>query len=154
MRTLDNLVDIYFSSVGSNSVLLLNIPPDRRGLIHEVDAERIAAFGDYIRATFAKSMLRDKVRPWQAKEGDCREYRVKPGKSATTILLAEDIRHGQRVEHFTVEALIDGKWQHLTEGSTIGYKRLLRFEECSAERIRVTIDRCRNTAHILNIGLY
>ena len=154
VRTLDNLVDIYFSSVGSNSVLLLNIPPDRRGLIHEVDAERIAAFGDYIRATFAKSMLRDKVRPWQAKEGDCREYRVKPGKGATTILLAEDIRHGQRVEHFTVEALIDGKWQHLTEGSTIGYKRLLRFEECSAERIRVTIDRCRNTAHILNIGLY
>lgn len=154
VRTLDNLVDIYFSSVGSNSVLLLNIPPDRRGLIHEVDAERIAAFGDYIRATFAKSMLRDKVRPWQAKEGDCREYRVKQGKGATTILLAEDIRHGQRVEHFTVEALIDGKWQHLTEGSTIGYKRLLRFEECSAERIRVTIDRCRNTAHILNIGLY
>ena len=154
VRTLDNLVDIYFSSVGSNSVLLLNIPPDRRGLIHEVDAERIAAFGDYIRATFAKSMLRDKVRPWQATEGDCREYRVKPGKGATTILLAEDIRHGQRVEHFTVEALIDGKWQHLTEGSTIGYKRLLRFEECSAERIRVTIDRCRNTAHILNIGLY
>ena len=154
VRTLDNLIEIYFSSVGSNSVLLLNIPPDRRGLIHEVDAERIAAFGDYISATFAKSMIRGKVRPWHAKEGDSREYSVKQGKDVTTILLCEDIRRGQRVEHFTVEALVDGEWQYLAEGTTIGYKRLLRFDKCPAERIRVTIDRCRTSAHIANIELY
>jgi alpha-L-fucosidase len=154
VRTLANLVDIYYTSVGRNSVLLLNIPPDRRGLIHEIDAERIAAFNDYIEATFAKSLIHGCVRPWHAEEGDSNEYRIKRGEVVNTILLQEDIRRGQRVEHFTIEAFYDGEWHNIAEGTTIGYKRLLRFEECRAERIRVTIDECRTSAHIANVGLY
>jgi alpha-L-fucosidase len=154
VRTLANLIDIYYTSVGRNSVLLLNIPPDRRGLIHEIDTERIAAFNDYIEATFAKSLIHGCVRPWHAEEGDSNEYRIKRGEVVNTILLQEDIRRGQRVEHFTIEAFYDGEWHNIAEGTTIGYKRLLRFEECRAERIRVTIDECRTSAHIANVGLY
>ena len=154
VRSIANLVDIYFSSVGRNSVLLLNIPPDRRGLIHEIDAARIETLHDYITATFANNMIDGKVRPWHASEGESIELNIKRGSIINTVQLSEDITRGQRVEQFTIEAYTNGRWQHLTEGTTIGYKRLLRFSDCRAERIRVTINGCRNTAHIDNIGAY
>ena len=154
VRPLVNLVDIYFSSVGRNSVLLLNIPPDRRGLIHEIDKELIAALNDYVEATFAKSYVQGCVRPWDATEGESHEWKVKSSEVVNTILLQEDIRRGQRVERFTVEAFYDGEWHHIAEGTTIGYKRLLRFDGVRMERLRVTINNCRATAHIANVGLY
>lgn len=154
VRSLANLVDIYYTSVGRNSVLLLNIPPDRRGLIHEIDAERIEAFGNYIDKNFSDSKIKGKVRIWQAEAGDSREYKIAKSNKINTILLQEDIRHGQRVEHFTVEAFINGEWHRVAEGTTIGYKRILRFEECEAESIRITIDECRATANISNVAAY
>ena len=154
VRSLANLVDIYYTSVGRNSVLLLNIPPDRRGLIHEIDAERIEAFGNYIAKNFSDSKIKGKVRIWQAEAGDSREFKIAKSNKINTILLQEDIRHGQRVEHFTVEAFVDGEWHIVAEGTTIGYKRLLKFEECVAERIRVTINECRATANISNVAAY
>jgi alpha-L-fucosidase len=154
VRSLANLVDIYYTSVGRNSVLLLNIPPDRRGLIHEIDAERIATFGDYITRNFSKSLIQGRVSQWRANKGDSHTYNVRRGEIVNTILLQEDIRRGQRVEHFTIEAYYNGRWHHITEGTTIGYKRLLRFSDCRAERIRVTIDECRTSAYISNVELY
>ena len=69
-------------------------------------------------------------------------------------IIQEDIRRGQRVERFTIEAYVDGAWHTVAEGTTIGYKRLLKFEECAAERIRVTINECRATANIKNVAAF
>ena len=154
VRSLANLVDIYYTSVGRNSVLLLNIPPDRRGLIHEIDAKRIEEFGRYISENFTESKIADKVSTWRAEAGESREYNIKAGERVNTVLLQEDIRRGQRVERFTIEAYVDGTWHTVAEGTTIGYKRLLKFEECAAERIRVTINECRATANIKNVAAY
>ena len=154
VRTLKNLVDIYYTSVGRNSVLLLNIPPDRRGLIHEIDAERITAFGDYIANNFTHSKIMGKIDTWHAEAGSSLEFKIKNGECINTILLQEDIRFGQRVERFTIEAYANGAWRVVAEGTTIGYKRLLRFEECRAERIRVTINECRAIANIANVAAY
>ena len=154
VRSLANLVDIYYTSVGRNSVLLLNIPPDRRGLIHEVDAARIEAFGNYIAETFAENKIAERIKPWHAEAGKSREYAVKGGEKVNTVLLQEDIRRGQRVERFTVEAYTDGEWHTVAQGTTIGYKRLMRFEECEAERLRITINECRATANISNVAAY
>ena len=154
VRSVANLVDIYYTSVGRNSVLLLNVPPDRRGLIHEIDAERITAFGKYISTNFDKSLTKGKNSYWSATNGDSREYEVEGDKMINTLLIQEDISRGQRVEEFSVEAFINGRWQHLAEGTTIGYKRLIRFSDCRAERVRVTIEKCRTTANISNVGLY
>ena len=154
VRTLANLVDIYYTSVGRNSVLLLNVPPDRRGLIHETDAERIEALGNYLTKTFATSKIAERVRPWHAAAGDSREYKVEGGAIVNTLLISEDIERGQRVERFTIEAYVNGGWHHIADGTTIGYKRLLRFSDCRAERIRVTINECRTTASIANVALY
>ena len=154
VRSVANLVDIYFSSVGRNSVLLLNIPPDRRGLIHEIDAERIEAFSNYLAQNFDDNLIDGTAKYWEAHKGDCREFKVRDGAIINTLLLQEDISRGQRVESFKVEAFTNGRWQHLTSGTTIGYKRLLHFSDTRAERIRVTIDQCRTEANISAFELY
>jgi alpha-L-fucosidase len=71
-----------------------------------------------------------------------------------TFLIQEDIAQGQRVEDFLVEVYSNGAWQYAAEGTTVGYKRLLRFSDCQPEKIRVTIRGTRATANITNIGLY
>ena len=154
VRSLANLVNIYYRSVGCNSVLLLNIPPDRRGLIHEVDVQRIKELSDYIGKTFATNYVENGAQMWKAEVGQSKEYSVKPGAMVNTFLIQEDIAQGQRVEDFLVEAYSNGTWQYATEGTTVGYKRLLRFSDCQPEKIRVTLRGSRGTANISNVGLY
>ena len=154
VRSLANLVNIYYRSVGCNSVLLLNIPPDRRGLIHEVDVQRIKELSDYIGKTFATNYVENGAQMWKAEVGQSKEYSVKPGAMVNTFLIQEDIAQGQRVEDFLVEVYSNGAWQYATEGTTVGYKRLLRFSDCQPEKIRVTLRGARATANISNVGLY
>ena len=154
VRSLANLVNIYYRSVGCNSVLLLNIPPDKRGLLHEVDVQRIKELSGYISKTFAHNHVRKGNSLWKAQAGDAREYTLNPGSLVNTFLIQEDIAQGQRVEDFLVETYSNGTWQYAAEGTTIGYKRLLRFSDCRPEKIRVTIRGTRATANISNVGLY
>ena len=154
VRSLSNLVNIYFQSVGYNSVLLLNIPPDRRGLIHEVDVARLKEFGTYLSTVFADNKLPDGEKSRTLKQGESIEYDVRPGEKVNAFLLGEDIRKGQRVENFTVAGLVDGNWQELGTGTTVGYKRLLRFPECLPAKIRVTLDQSRADANIRIAGAY
>ena len=154
VRSLANLVNIYYRSVGCNSVLLLNIPPDRRGLIHEIDVQRIKELSEYINKTFATNYVVKGNQEWAAQVGESKEYDVKSGAMVNTFLIQEDITKGQRVEDFLVEVYSNGAWQYATEGTTIGYKRLLRFSDCQPEKVRVTIRGSRATANISNVGLY
>ena len=154
VRSLANLVNIYYRSVGCNSVLLLNIPPDRRGLIHEVDVQRIKELSEYINKTFANNYVENGNQLWVAETGQSKEYNVKAGTMVNTFLIQEDIAQGQRVEDFLVEVYSNGAWQYAAEGTTVGYKRLLRFSDCQPEKIRVTIRGTRASANISNIGLY
>ena len=154
VRSLANLVNIYYRSVGCNSVLLLNIPPDRRGLLHEVDVQRIKELSQYISKTFADNQVVNGNSLWKAEAGAAMEYTLKPGAMVNTFLIQEDIAQGQRVEDFLVEIYSNGAWQYAAEGTTIGYKRLLRFSDCQPEKIRVTIRGTRATANICNVGLY
>ena len=154
VRSLANLVNIYYRSVGCNSVLLLNIPPDRRGLIHEIDVQRIKELSDYIAKTFAENQVAEGGKLWQAKAGESKEYDVNKGALVNTFLIQEDIAQGQRVEDFLVEVYNNGVWQYAADGTTIGYKRLLRFSDCQPEKIRVTIRGSRGVANIKNVGLY
>ena len=154
VKSLEELVNIYYQSVGMNSVLLLNVPPDTRGLIHETDVARLQEFGEYIRSTFENNKLDDTHSYWRANNGDYREYKIKDGEIINTVLLQEDIQKGQRVEVFKVEGLIDGSWKKLAEGTTIGYKRLLRFDDVSPEKIRITLIETRTSANIKEVGAY
>ena len=154
VRSLANLVNIYYRSVGCNSVLLLNIPPDKRGLIHEVDVQRIKELSDYIGKTFATNYVENGTQMWKAEVSQSKEYNVKPGAMVNTFLIQEDITQGQRVEDFLVEVYSNGAWQYAAEGTTVGYKRMLRFSDCQPKKIRVTIRESRGVANISNVGLY
>lgn len=154
VRSLANLVDIYFRSVGCNSTLLLNIPPDSRGLLHEVDVERVKELSEYLRATFAENMVVKGDEARSVAVGESLEYDVVIDSTVNTLLIQEDISRGQRVEDFMVEIYSDGKWCCVAEATTIGYKRLLRFEESHPERLRITIRGARGIANISNVGLF
>ena len=154
MKSLAHLVDIYFKSVGYNSVLLLNIPPDKRGLIHENDVQRLKELSGYLKKTFGKDFLQKGDTRWQSLSGDVREYKVQKGAVVNTFLIQEDIAKGQRVENFLVEAYSNGSWRYVAEGTTVGYKRLIRFSDTKAEKIRVTVRSARGKANILKVGLF
>jgi len=154
VRSLKNLVDIYFSSVGSNSSLLLNIPPTLEGKVHPTDSIRLKEFGDYIRAAFAEDYAIGGDKNLRVEQGGSVTLDVKKGAKVNTIMVQEDIAKGQRVESFKAELLIGGQWIEIGRGTTIGYKRLLRFPATEAEKVRVTIESTRRTAEISRIGLY
>lgn len=154
VRSLSNLVDIYYQSIGSNSVLLLNIPPDKRGLIHHVDSLRINELHQYVEKTFADNLIADNDRHWNTKESSSVEYELIKPSVVNTFLIQEDITKGQRIEGFKVEICNDGEWQVVAEGTTVGYKRLLRFSDVRAEKIRVNITQSRGYANISNVGLF
>ena len=148
------LTDIYFQSVGYNSVLLLNIPPDQRGLIHENDIARLKEFAAYREKTFAIDFIEHGNASWSASNGENRVYILKPNSKINMVLLQEDISKGQRVEKFTVEGWINGKWCKLCKGTTIGYKHMLRFDETSIDKLRITILSSRKNANICKVAAY
>lgn len=154
VKSLAHLVDIYFKSVGYNSVLLLNIPPDTNGLIHENDCRRLQDLKVYLDNTFDKNYISGGNGTWNPQSGDSKVLKVKKNALVNTLMLQEDITKGQRVEDFLVEGYIDGQWTMLAEGTTIGYKRLVRFAPCQPEQIRVTVRSCRGIANLLKSGLY
>ena len=154
VKSLKHLADIYFQSVGYNSVLLLNIPPDRRGHINEADVARLKEFAAYRQQVFADNRVQKGQKMWDAASGDQREYELKSSSKINVVLLQEDIARGQRVESFRVEARVGGQLQLLGEGTTVGYKRMLRFPTIEAEALRITIGSARLEAHISNVAAY
>ena len=154
VKSLKHLSDIYFQSVGYNSVLLLNIPPDRRGLIHEADIKRLKEFADYRQQTFADNRVKNGRKYWSTTSGGEAVYALKSKSEINLAMLQEDITKGQRVEAFTVEALTDNGWKEVGKGTTIGYKRMLRFPAVNANKLRVRIDECRLTAYVSQVAAY
>ena len=170
VKSLEKLVDIYFNSVGRNAVLLLNIPPDKRGLINEKDAERLKEFKAWIDQTFDENLLfRAFTRyPTARKSVDGKddtyaiidqfpagvEYKIPFAKEFNVFMIQEDISKGQRIEDFKLEAYINDEWQELASSTTAGYKKLLRFPVVKSDRIRLSINSSRANALIQEIGLF
>jgi alpha-L-fucosidase len=120
VKSLAELVDIYRKSVGRNAVLLLNIPPDRRGLFADPDVARLAEFGAAVREYYDTDL-------------------VLPA-TFNVVDLRENIEAGQQIESFVVDALVDGSWTEVARGTTIGHRRLLPLNEpLRASDVRVRI---------------
>ena len=154
VKSLKHLTDIYFQSVGYNSVLLLNIPPDRRGLIHEADVKRLMEFATYRKQVFSDNKIKKGRKYWNAAPGSEKVYALRPKSQINVVMIQEDITKGQRVEDFTVEALTDNGWIEVGKGTTIGYKRLLRFPTVQASQLRIKIGKCRLKSNISQVAAY
>lgn len=152
-KTLEHLVSIYFQSVGMNSSLLLNIPPNRDGLFDDEDVDRIRELGTYVSAfnDNCVSTGSDFIKT----EDNTVTVEVDPSKPFDAVMLGEDIAKGQRVESFTVEVFDNGSWYQVTEGTTIGYKRILLLDTpVQTDKLRVTLTNVRGPVSRLMVGAY
>ncbi len=144
-KSLRQLAEIYINSVGRNSVLLLNIPPDRRGLIADADVARLKEFREWIDSNFSDN---------KASQPEGFTVEIRDGAAVNAVVLGEDISRGQRVEEFTVEALVDGQWLPVTGGTTIGNKRILTFPLVAPEAMRLNIISSRGDVYLNRFETY
>jgi alpha-L-fucosidase len=179
VRTPENLLELYYSSVGRNSNLLLNVPPDKRGILNEKDVQSLLAFRALREKEFKTDLARGKritassVRgrdysPVNINDGDPRTYWSAKEKDSVAdiiidmgedteinrIVIQELVRLGQRVKEFKVEVFTDGKWEQVIDGTTIGYKIIRKFPMVKASAVRVTISESKACPVISNVELY
>lgn len=153
VKSPERLLDIYFTSVGMNSVLLLNIPPNPEGRFSEADVQSLKGFKQLRDSVFANNLLADTKR--HSSRNGTHIYTLRHPSTFGILSLQEDISRGQHVEKFRLDVEKDnGQWLTVTRGTTIGYKRLLRFAPVKARRVRLVIEQTRATPHLLSVGLY
>ncbi|HEY1952879.1 MAG TPA: alpha-L-fucosidase, partial [Gemmatimonadaceae bacterium] len=130
VRTVDNLENLYFSSVGRNGKLLLNVPPTREGLLHPTDVSRLAGFRARLESLRENEVGRNARRTSVSSAAGSAEVELDLGHRTTIGLarLEEDITRGQHVARYTLYGAVDRDWRVLSKGSTIGYAKLDRFE--------------------------
>ncbi|MBV9879767.1 MAG: alpha-L-fucosidase [Gemmatirosa sp.] len=141
VRTVDDLMELYFTSVGRNGKLLLNVPPTRDGLLHATDVARLAGFRARRDALFATPLAGRTT--WRVTGPRAAELEIELDVPATVSIarLGEDVTRGQRVARHTLSASdTRGAWRTLAQGTTIGFARLHRFEPGHARHLRLTID--------------
>lgn len=151
VRTPENLLDLYEKSVGRNSLLLLNVPPDRRGLINDADVAALKGFAA-LRARIYGNDLAKGVR--MAGTGGTTIFTLPAPVTFDRIALAEPIKEGQRIASFTVEARDGGAWRPIARGTTVGHRRILLVPTATTDTLRVVIEDALAPAKLLPIGLY
>jgi alpha-L-fucosidase len=146
VKTLDHLLDIYYTSVGGNAQLLLNIPPDKRGRIHENDARRLNELGGRLRATFAENLAAGAVPSNGPDEGAVPAggrsswiWDLGGPRTFNVAMLMEGVRNGQAIEAVALDAWTGTDWAEIAHGTTVGWKKLLRFPPVTAARVRVRV---------------
>lgn len=141
VRTVDNLVSLYFSSVGRNSKLLLNVPPTRHGLLHDVDVSRLAGMRERLDTMFIHDALHGRRLKWTSTDrGAVGEAALDRPASVSIVDLAEEITHGQLVARYHVEGFDGSAWRTLSRATTIGFRKLDRFSPVTVHRVRATIE--------------
>ena len=181
VKTLPHLLDIYYNSVGRNASFLLNLPVDGRGLVHEMDVKQLMALQQQLDKDFAIDLAQGEKVIASDERGNSSKFEaenVNDGNTETywatndnvtkaiitiefeqptevnRILLQEYIPLGQRVKTFVIEAEVDGEWIEIDGQTTIGYKRILRFDMVKASKIRVNFLSAKAPLAISNIQLY
>lgn len=181
VKTLPQLMDIYYNSIGRNASLLLNFPIMPNGLIHEKDAKVVAAFARAVKKAFSLNLVKGAMASGSSVRGNDQRFGADKAidgnketywttndtiKNASLIInfrkpvsfnrfvVQEYIRLGQRVKSFTIEALVKGEWKELAKETTIGYKRILRFPAVVSSQLRFTITDAKSCPVIADIGVY
>lgn len=182
VKTADELTDLYYKSVGHNATLLLNFPVDRDGLINPIDSAAAVAFHEKISAELSTNLLAGIVPEvsssrggeytaeaisdgswdtfWATPDSETTatiEFKLPAATTIDRLLLQEYIPLGQRVKAFKVEYFSENQWKEINCGeqtTTIGYKRLLRFNAVKAERLRISITDARGPLCINNIEAF
>ncbi len=181
VKSPERLFEIYLTSVGRGSTLLLNVPPDRRGLIHENDVEALKGWKAMLDREF-KTNLAEKANAEassyrgedntyaasMATDGNKETYWATDDETITGnleidlgspqtvkyIVLQEYIKLGQRVKEFNVEVWKGTNWEKVADATTIGYKRILKIDPTETNKIKVNITASKACALISNVAIY
>jgi len=181
VKTPAALLDLYFRSVGRNASLLLNVPPDRRGRIHDADARALKGLKRLLDATFADNLVigarcsasevrgndqhfaaqnaidADKESYWATDDSVTEASLIvefdKP-KTFDCIMVQEHIALGQRIEAFSVDVWNEKDWKKSAGGTTVGHKRLLRVAPTTTTKVRLVIIKSGDCPTISNFALY
>jgi alpha-L-fucosidase len=181
VKTPDQLLDLYFVSVGRGASLLLNVPPDRRGRLYETDVHSLKEFGDRLRRMFAEDYAQGaRVRASNVRGGDKRygpdkvldgdrnsywatddnvtaaELVFDLGQERTfnIVRLRENIRLGQRIDGFAVDVWKDNGWVVFGEGRSIGAQRLIRGAHVATRKVRLRITSAAASPCLSDFGLF
>lgn len=181
VKSPEKLFEIYLTSVGRGSVLLLNVPPDRRGLFHENDIRSLRGFREILDREFKTNLaagaevnasaFRGKspdYAPGKVTDGDKETYwttddgvttaslEIDLGSARTInyITLQEYIKLGQRIKRFTIEILTEDGWKIAASATTVGYKRILKITPAETEKIRINITASRACPLLSNIEVH
>jgi alpha-L-fucosidase len=175
VKSLDKLIDIYFNSIGLNSSLLLNIPVDKRGLIHENDAKSMLELGQYLKKTFNENLIKESkityngnIHPINkitdknintfstinSKKNNYITISLNEKKVADVFEVSENINLGQRIKEFKLEIKSNDKWIKIEKGTTVGSKRLIKFDPVEIKELRFTAIDSKDIPLISEMGLY
>ena len=183
VKSIEQLTDLYYRSVGHNGTFLLNFPVDKDGLIHPIDSANAVNYHQQVaaelrynllqKASIKASNVRDKKlygtqfltdgdydSYWATEDGVTTatlEISLKGTPKINRMMLQEYIPLGQRVKKFSLEYFANGRWQPVSikeATTTIGYKRLLRFQTITAKKLRVRFEESRGPLCINGIGAY
>jgi alpha-L-fucosidase len=181
VKSPETLFDIYLTSVGRGSTLLLNVPPDRRGSIHENDIAALRGFRRMLNDEFKTNLAAnakvtavhfrgddESYSPEKMIDGDQETYwatndefttgsfEIDFGKTILVkyVLLQEYIKLGQRVKAFSVDVWTDGTWQKKVDATTIGYKRILKLHPVHTNKIKINIIASKACPVISTLAVY
>ncbi|GHV10087.1 hypothetical protein FACS1894162_2530 [Bacteroidia bacterium] len=162
VRTLKQMVDYYYNSVGHNANLILNFPVALNGQIHPIDSARVMEWATVIRNDFNKNLLAKNVSTRyhvvdMTGKKDELAFTFPKKTTFNRVLIQEDIALGQRVRSFVIETLQDKKWQPVNavdSTTTVGYKRIVRFEDVATKQFRIRFLDARGPVCITNVEAY
>lgn len=181
VKSVKHLVDIYYHSIGRNASFLLNFPVDHRGLIHERDVEQLMKMVEVVRQDLQTDLAWEARVEASQVRGDSRKFEARNvlddeadtywatddgvvsasltfdfGNETTfnRFLIQEYIPLGQRVKEFSLEAWVNGAWEEIDRQTTIGYKRILRFDNVTSNKLRLNILDAKACPTISNVGIY
>ncbi len=145
---LEHLMKMYHGSVGRNSTLILGVTPDDRGLLPDVDVARLKEFGEEIQRRFGNPIATTQG------EGKRLQLKLPATTKINAIVIAEDIRQGERVRSYKVEGKVNGKWKTLATGSCIGHKRIEEIEPVEVSALRLQIGESLDLPVIADFSIY
>ncbi|TAE29371.1 MAG: alpha-L-fucosidase [Cytophagales bacterium] len=162
VRSPQNLVNLYYQSVGRNSLLLLNVPPNREGLLSEADVTSLKAFRRILDETFRVNFVADSPQLTDKKlttfapatVNEPITINLPPETMFDRISIQENIANGQQIVAGNVEYLAGTDWKSLGTFTTVGYKRLMRFAPVRASQIRLTITEAKGPVEIAEVGVF
>ena len=145
---LENLMNMYYKSVGRNSTLIMGLTPNPDGLMPEPDVKRLKEWGDEIKRRFEK--------PIASTSGKGNKITLKLNHSTAInhIIIQEDIQYGERVRTYEVEGLVKGRWKVLATGQSIGQKRIMQIEDVELSRIRLNVLNADREPQIKTLEVY